>query len=260
MLMMTLLAGAATGIVLGLFGSGGSIVTVPALLYLLHVEPKQAIAMSLGIVAVTAAISALDNWHRGNVDVRVAFVFGLFGILGTFIGTRLGVHMPASLQLGMFSAVMLIAAWRMLRRKKRQPLQSAADDSTPLDVEEARIKAHLGQIALLGMGVGVLTGLVGGGGGFLIVPALVLVSGIPMKTAIGTSLVIVAANASTGFAGYLGIVSMDWSTMATFSAVTVASSFIGTRMSHRLSHAVLRRSFAVFLIFVAVYMITKSVF
>ena len=263
MILIAIFAGAATGIVLGLLGSGGSIIAVPALLYLLHVEPKQAIAMSLGIVAITATISAWDNWRRGNVDVRVAAVFGLFGVVGTFGGTRLGVHTPVALQLGLFALVMLAAAWRMLKTKKQLVLQTAqlAGAGGPsIDIAESEnLKAHLAQIALLGIGVGALTGLVGVGGGFLIVPALVLLSGIPMKTAIGTSLAIVAANSSTGFAGYIGAVPVDWTMMASFAAVTVTGSFAGTRLAHRFSQETLKRSFGVFLIFVATYILIKSV-
>ncbi len=265
MIIIALFAGAATGIVLGLLGSGGSIIAVPALLYLLHVEPKQAIAMSLGIVAITATIAALDNWRRGNVDVRVAAMFGLFGVVGTFSGTRLGVHTPVALQLGLFALVMLAAAWRMLKTKKQQQVvqtaQLAGAGGPAISIGESEtIKAHLGQIALLGVGVGALTGLVGVGGGFLIVPALVLLSGIPMKTAIGTSLAIVAANSSTGFAGYLGVVPVDWTMMTSFTAVTVTGSFAGTRLAHRFSQETLKRAFGVFLVIVATYILLKSVF
>ncbi len=263
MILLAMLSGAATGIVLGLLGSGGSIIAVPALLYLLHVEPKQAIAMSLGIVAITATIAAWDNWRRGNVDIGVAAVFGLFGAAGTFGGTRLGVHTPVTFQLGLFALVMLAAAWRMLKTKKQPVVQAAqlavAGGPAVSFAETGKLKGRMGQIALLGIGVGALTGLVGVGGGFLIVPALVLLSGIPMKIAVGTSLAIVAANASTGFAGYLGAVPVDWTMMASFTAVTVAGSFAGTRLAHRFSQETLKRSFGVFLIFVATYIMIKSV-
>jgi len=264
MIIIAIFAGAVNGIVLGLLGSGGSIVSMPSLLYLLHVEPKQAIAMSLGIVAVTASISALDNWRRGNVDVRVAAMFGLFGVIGAFCGTRLGVHTPVALQLGLFALVMLAAAWRMLRTKKQQqPVQSVqrtGGSGPAISIAENEIiKAHMGQIALLGMGVGALTGLIGVGGGFLIVPSLVLISGIPMKTAIGTSLAIVAANSYTGFSGYMGVVPINWIMMTSFTAVTVAGSFAGTRIAHRFSQEKLKKIFAVFLIIVAMYILLKSV-
>ncbi|HEY6096029.1 MAG TPA: sulfite exporter TauE/SafE family protein [Gallionellaceae bacterium] len=258
MLILAILAGAATGIVLGLFGSGGSIIAMPALLYLLHVEPKSAIAMSLGIVAVTATISGWDNWRRGNVDVRVATVFGLFGVIGTYAGARAGVYTPVTAQLILFAVVMYAAAWKMLLKKPQAQL-AVADGPNVAATETEIIKAHMGHIAMHGVGVGVLTGLVGVGGGFLIVPALVLLSGIPMKLAIGTSLVIVAAKSYSGFAGYMGAVPVDWTLMSSFTLVTVAGSFIGTRIAHRFSHENLQRSFAIFLIVVATYIMIKSV-
>ncbi|MBZ0095709.1 MAG: sulfite exporter TauE/SafE family protein [Sulfuricella sp.] len=258
MIFLVILSGAITGIVLGLFGSGGSIIAMPALMYLLNVEAKSAIAMSMGIVAVTATISGWDNWRRGNVDLKVAAMFGLFGVIGTYGGARLGVYTPVQVQLTLFALVMYAAAWKMLQIKKQPVSQLATAGGPPLSEDEA-ISAHMGHIAAHGVGVGVLTGLVGVGGGFLIVPALVLLSGIPMKIAIGTSLVIVAAKSYSGFAGYVAAVPVDWSIMASFTAVTVAGSFVGTRIAHRFSQETLKRSFGVFLVFVASYILLKSV-
>lgn len=256
MIFMAIISGAITGIVLGLFGSGGSIIAMPALMYLLNVEAKSAIAMSMGIVAVTATISGWDNWRRGNVDIKVAAMFGLFGVIGTYGGARLGVYTPVQIQLTLFALVMYAAAWKMLQRKKQPIAQLATAGGPPLSEDEV-ISTHMGHIAAHGIGVGVLTGLVGVGGGFLIVPALVLLSGIPMKLAIGTSLVIVAAKSYSGFAGYVGAVPVDWTTMALFTSVTVAGSFIGTRIAHRFSQETLKRSFGFFLVFVASYMLLK---
>ncbi|MEW6120916.1 MAG: sulfite exporter TauE/SafE family protein [Pseudomonadota bacterium] len=260
-----ILAGLATGVVLGLFGSGGSIIALPALLYLLHVEPKSAIAMSLGIVAITATLSALDNWRRGLMDVRVAFVFGLFGVAGTFAGARLGLLTPVVLQLGLFALVMYAAAWRMLK-PARVATPSAGtgvvgggDGAAALGGCRDFFSPCMGHIALHGIGVGVLTGLVGVGGGFLIVPALVLLSGIPMKTAVGTSLAIVAAKSYAGFAGYMGGVPIDWAVMGSFTAVTVIGSFIGARFSTRISQEALKKAFAWFLVVVASYILFNSV-
>jgi len=258
MIIIAIFAGAITGIVLGLFGSGGSIIAMPALMYLLNVEAKSAIAMSMGIVAVTATISGWDNWRRGNVDLKVAAMFGLFGVIGTYGGARLGVYTPVQVQLTLFALVMYAAAWKMLQSKKQPVRQLATAGGPPLSEDEV-ISAHMGHIAAHGVGVGVLTGLVGVGGGFLIVPALVLLSGIPMKVAIGTSLVIVAAKSYAGFAGYVAAVPVDWSIMASFTAVTVAGSFAGTRLAHRFSQETLKRSFGVFLILVATYILLKSV-
>jgi uncharacterized protein len=264
MVLLAILAGAATGIVLGLFGSGGSIIALPALMYLLQVEPKSAIAMSLGVVAVTATVSGLDKWRRGLVDVRVAMVFGLFGVAGTFAGARLGLLTPVVVQLGLFALVMYAAAWRMLRPAASQPARAAAvvpvgGGAAVLGGCRDFFSPCMGHIALHGIGVGVLTGLVGVGGGFLIVPALVLLSGIPMKTAVGTSLAIVAAKSYAGFAGYMGGVPIDWSVMGGFTAVTVVGSFLGARFSNRLSQESLKKAFAWFLVVVATYILFKSV-
>ncbi len=260
MILLAILAGAATGIVLGLFGSGGSIIAMPALMVLLDVEAKSAIAMSLGIVAVTATISAWDNWRRGNVDLKISAVFGLFGVIGTYGGARLGVVTPVAVQLALFALVMYAAAWKMLQKKTAPATAArlATAGGPPLDEDEA-ISAHLGHIAAHGIGVGVLTGLVGVGGGFLIVPALVLLSGIPMKMAVGTSLAIVAAKSYAGFAGYVGAVPVDWGLMASFTAVTVIGSFAGTRLAHRFSQEALKRAFGFFLVLVATYLLLKSV-
>ena len=267
--MLAILAGTVTGIVLGLFGSGGSIIATPALLYLLDVAPKSAIAMSLGIVAVTATIAALDNWRRGNVDVTVAAVFGLFGVMGTFAGARLGLLTPVVIQLGLFALVMYAAAWRMLKPARLSPGPAVAASADTVVVTGGGTAAFggcedffspcMGRIALHGIGVGVLTGLVGVGGGFLIVPALVLLSGIPMKRAVGTSLAIVAAKSYAGFAGYMGGVQIDYALMGAFTAVTVAGSFAGTRLAGYVSQATLKKTFAWFLVLVASYILVKSV-
>ena len=260
----SILAGLATGIVLGLFGSGGSIIALPALMYLLHVEPKSAIAMSLGVVAVTATVSGLDSWRRGLVDVRVALVFGLFGVVGTFAGARLGLLTPVVVQLGLFALVMYAAAWRMLRPMAPKPagtggVVAVGGGAAALGGCQAFYSPCMAHIALHGTGVGVLTGLVGVGGGFLIVPALVLLSGNPMKTAVGTSLAIVAAKSYAGFIGYMGGVPIDWAVMGGFTAVTVAGSFIGAHFSGRLSQDMLKKAFAWFLVVVATYILFKSV-
>lgn len=265
----SILAGLATGMVLGLFGSGGSIIALPALLFLLHVAPKSAIAMSLGVVGVTATLTALSHWRRGNVIVPVAMVFGTFGMMGTFAGARLGLQTPVVIQLGLFALVMYAAAWRMLKPAQLNPagaMVAAAGGMVATGSGSAAFHAcpHvlspcMGRIALHGVGVGVLAGLVGVGGGFLIVPALVLLSGIPMKQAIGTSLAIVAAQSYAGFIGYLGGVPIDYPMMAAFTAVTVLGSFLGMRLAGHISQVALKKAFAWFLVAVASYILLKSV-
>lgn len=265
--MLAIIAGLVTGLVLGLFGSGGSIVALPALIYLLGVEPKAAIAMSLGVVAVTATLSAADHWRRGNVDGRVALVFGLFGVVGTYAGARLGVVTPVMVQLTLFALVMYAAAWRMLRPAMPKPVAATGDGGVLPNGDGTAVLGRcrdffspcMGHIALHGIGVGALTGLVGVGGGFLIVPALVLLSGLPMKLAVGTSLAIVAAKSYAGFAGYVGDVAIDWGVMAAFTVVTIIGCLAGTRLAARLSQDMLKKGFAWFLVLVASYILISSV-
>ena len=251
-----LIAGIVTGVLLGIFGSGGSIITMPALLYLLDVAPKSAIAMSLGIVAVTASLTAWQHWRRGNVNLRVTFVFGLFGVIGTYAGARLGVVTPVVVQLTVFAAVMYAAAWRMLKPAPVHKSVGAACADCPDGHCDELDYRH---IALHGIGVGVLTGVVGVGGGFLIVPALVLLSGLSMKQAVGTSLSIVAVKSFAGFAGYAGAVPIDYGLMAGFTAIAVAGSVAGSRLCHRLPADRLKKGFGGFLLLVATYILFKSV-
>jgi hypothetical protein len=260
MSILLILAGVSTGLLLGILGSGGSIITLPALMYLLDVAPKPAIAMSLGIVGVTASIATIQHWRKGNVNLPVALVFSIFGAGGTFAGAKIGIIMPELLQLGMFAAIMYMAAYRMLK-----PKPIAAEDSVPgiggggvAVLEAPLVSARLGHIAMHGIVVGVLTGMVGVGGGFLIVPALVLLSGLSMKEAVGTSLAIVTAKSFAGLAGYAGAVEIDYALMGGFTAVAVVSGIVGGAISAHIPAALLKKSFAVFLILVATYIVLKE--
>lgn len=256
MILFVLIAGLATGLLLGIMGSGGAIVTVPALIYLLHVEPKSAIAMSLGIIGITATIAAIQAWRQGNVNLRVTLTFGIFGALGTFAGARLGVVLPVVVQLTLFALVMYAAAWRMLNA---QPPRRSAGALAVGECESGDCTnfPYL-HIARHGTLVGMLAGVVGVGGGFLIVPALVLLSGLSMKRAVGTSLSIVAFQSTAGFAGYAGAVPIDYPLLAGFTAVAVAASFLGAHIGRRLDQQRLKRGFGVFLILVATYILFKS--
>jgi len=250
-----LISGLITGLLLGVFGSGGSIITTPALLYLLDVEAKSAIAMSLGIVAVTATITALQHWRWGNVNLKITAVFGVFGVIGTYGGALLGVITPIAVQLTIFALVMYAAAYKMLKPKHKSV--GAATVADCLDGNSNELQYT--HIAIHGIAVGVLTGVVGVGGGFLIVPALVLLSGLPMKQAVGTSLSIVALKSFAGFAGYAGAVEINYSLMASFTGVAIVGSVIGSLISNRLPAGLLQRGFGTFLVFVASYILFKSV-
>ncbi|MCK5336496.1 MAG: sulfite exporter TauE/SafE family protein [Gammaproteobacteria bacterium] len=250
-----IISGLITGIVLGVFGSGGSIVTTPALLYMLNVEPKAAIAMSLGIVGITATITAFQHWRLGNVNLKITAVFGLFGVIGTYAGARIGVFTPVVIQLGVFALVMYAAAWKMLKSEPgHKSLGSAAAECL-----DGNCDLQYMHIAFHGIAVGVLTGIVGVGGGFLIIPSLVLLSGLSMKHAIGTSLSIVAIKSFAGFAGYVGAIEIDYQLMAGFSVIAIAGSVAGSMISQKISGEKLKKGFGTFLMLVASYIILKSV-
>ena len=245
MTVVEVLAGMVTGLLLGLLGSGGSIVTLPALIYLAGVDVKPAMAMTFGIVAITAAFATIQHGWKGRVKLQVAAVFGLTGMAGTYLGARMGVWMPDTLQMIMFASTMLIAAWRMCAS---QPLRQVAMGPT-LDSDQASFR--LAHLAVHGVAVGVLTGMVGVGGGFLIVPALVLLSGLSIRDAVGTSLVVVALKSVAGFAGYVGEVDIDYSMMLGFSLVAIIGSLAGAVLSNRISGERLKTVFGIFLVFMA---------
>jgi len=255
MSIFVIFAGLITGMLLGVFGSGGSIITTPALLYLLNVEAKSAIAMSLGIVAVTATITALQHWRKGNVNLKITAVFGLFGIIGTFAGAKLGVITPVVIQLSVFALVMYAAAWKMLKpAPQHQSLGAACVECVDGFCDDLDYR----EIALHGIAVGILTGVVGVGGGFLIVPALVIFSGLPMKQAVGTSLGIVALKSFAGFAGYAGAVAIDYTLMAVFTGIAIAGSVVGSMLAQHLPAAQLKQGFGGFLVLVASYILIKQ--
>ena len=247
-----LLAGTLTGLLLGMLGSGGSIVTLPLLVYLAGVDVKPAMAMTFGIVAITAAFATLQHGRKGRVNVKVAAVFGLTGMAGTFAGARLGVWMPDALQMGMFATIMLLAAWRMFGNT---PVPVAAGGPA---MPRERTVFGLPPVAVHGLTVGVLTGMVGVGGGFLIVPALVLMSGLSIRDAVGTSLLVVAMKSIAGFAGYLGQVEIDYGVILGFACAAIVGSVAGAWLSGRISPRKLNVIFCAFLICMAGAILLES--
>lgn len=259
MLTLGLMLAALVGLSLGLLGGGGSILTVPILVYVLGYGAKEAIAMSLAVVGTTSLVGAAGHWRAGNVRPRMAFLFGAIAMAGSFLGSRLSAYFSDGAQLTLFAVVMLLAAGFMFRdrREARSPARVAAGGGGgPVFTAGPAVGDAIAQerrlpllpIALSGVAVGVLTGLVGVGGGFLIVPALVLLARIPMKEAVGTSLLIISLNSVTGFAGYLGRVEVAWGFMALFTAIAVAGIVVGTRLVRYVPQGALRRGFALFLV------------
>ena len=235
------------GLSLGLMGGGGSILTVPVFVYVLGFAAKPAIAMSLPVVGATSLVGALGHWRAGNVAWRVGLLFGAVAMVGAFAGARLSVLLPGAVQLTLLAVVMLAAAISMLR--SRATATETSDGDRPLPA---------GRLAIVGFFVGVLTGVVGIGGGFLIVPALVLLGRVPMKQAIGTSLFVIAMNSASGFAGYAGTVDVRWSFVAAFTGVAMAGILAGTWLVRFVSAAALKRGFAVFLLVISVLILYQN--
>ena len=252
---MTLLgAGLAllVGFVLGLLGGGGSVLTVPILIYALHVPVKPAIATSLCVVGLVAFIGFLSHLRQKTVATRVAFAFGPPAVVAAFIGAKIAKHVPPTAQLILFAVVGLAGSVFMLRGTFRK--------STETVTEQYEFRADRRTLVLLvlqGFGVGLLTGLIGVGGGFLIVPALVLVAKLPMRLAIGTSLLVISMNALSGFAGNIGSVPIDWTLITWFTAVAAIGSIVGTALSGRVPQRRLKQIFGVLLIGVSLYVLYR---
>jgi hypothetical protein len=250
---MAYIFAALIGISLGVLGGGGSILTVPVLVYLLGFEAKLSIALSLAIVGLTSLVGVGSHFKKGNVDLKIALVFGPVAMVGTFAGAKLSVFFSGTLQLLFFAVIMLLAAVMMLRKSS-----SSSSQATPETTAPAKKSRHF-LIALEGLFVGLVTGIVGVGGGFMIVPALVLFGGLEMRRAVGTSLLIIAAKSFAGFAGYFGQVEIPWSFLLQFSAVSSLGIFVGTALSQRLPQNTLRKIFAIFLILMSLFILYKNI-
>jgi uncharacterized membrane protein YfcA len=232
------------GVVLGMLGGGGAILTVPLLVYVAHVDAKAAIAMSLFVVGATSVVGAALHARGGRVQYRVGALFGGAAMAGAYGGGSLAQFVPANVLLVAFAAVMLLTATAMLRGRKE-----TAGGGRPLAV---------GRVLLLGAGVGVVSGLVGAGGGFLIVPALTLFGGLAMKDAVGTSLFIIALQSFAGFAGHVTHTELDWSLAGTVTGATVLGALAGTFAGTRVSPQVLRRGFAWLVLAMGQFMVSRQ--
>jgi len=242
--------GSLIGFSLGALGAGGSILTVPILVYAMGVPVQGATGTSLAIVGLNAATGALDYIRRGKSLLRTGVAFGVSGVLGAFAGVWLNHQLRAELVMILFSILMLAAAVSMLRRR--------AGGSSAVSFEERYPPAGWARLALVGLGVGFLTGFFGVGGGFLIVPALVVVLGLPMHLAVGTSLIAISLNAAWGLIGNFRMGTLDWTLTALFAIGGVAGVLAGSKSSGRLPDRALRRAFAVLIVGVAVYTFGRS--
>ena len=233
------------GVSLGLLGGGGSILTVPILSYVAGMATKEAIAASLFVVAVTSSVAVVAHARAGRVRWRTGLIFGAAGMVGAYGGGFLAGYIPGRVLMVMFGLMMAATAVAMLRKPRTV--------APPVARELPVIK-----VILEGIVVGVVTGLVGAGGGFLVVPALVLLGGLSMQTAVGTSLLVIAMKSFAGFAGHLQHVDIDWRITLGATGAAVVGSFVGGSLSGRIPPAILRRGFGVFIIAMAVFVLAKE--
>lgn len=252
----------AIGVVLGLVGGGGSILTVPVLVYVLTIEPVLATAYSLFIVGVVSAVGAVRYWRKDLVDFRTGIIFALPAFLAVYATRRFLIPaIPETIItvcstvitrdmaiMLLFALVMLVASISMVRSKR-----SVAS-------ENGQRTYNYPMIVLEGTLVGVLTGIVGAGGGFLIIPALVLLARLPMKLAVGTSLLIIAFKSLIGFLGDLHGQNMDWPFLLSFTAISVAGIFLGTRLGTAIKGDTLKKGFGYFILLMGFYIIWKELF
>lgn len=241
------------GLLLGLLGGGGSILTVPMLVYVLQVAPKTAIATSFVVVGVSSLMALIPHARRGHVCWKSAVVFGIAGMGGAFGGGRLAGHISGDWLMVLFGLVTLTTGLAMMFKK------AAAEPAHSLQpLPMCPLRTPVSRLLFDGALVGGLTGLVGVGGGFLIVPALTLWVGLPMPAAIGTSLLVIVMNAMAGFTGYINHAELDLALTAVVTAGAVAGSGLGAWLSNFLSAAVLRRGFGWFVVLVALYVLSQA--
>ncbi|GAC1310115.1 MAG: sulfite exporter TauE/SafE family protein [Mucilaginibacter sp.] len=257
------LAAAFIGISLGLIGGGGSIMTVPVLVFLFGISPILSTSYSLFIVGSTSLVGAFNNYRKGLVSIKTALLFGISSITTVFLTRKFII--PAIpkhilyigsfdlteniLTMLLFAVLMVAAATAMINSSRK---------AEPEVIENKKIE--LGQLLLYGIAIGIATGLLGAGGGFLLIPTLVLLVGLPMKQAVGTSLLIIALNSLIGFTGDLGHFVMDWIFLAKITAIAIAGIFIGGFIGKRINGAGLKKGFGWFVLAMGIYIISKELF
>ena len=252
------------GLVLGLIGGGGSILTVPILVYLIGLNPIVATAYSLFVLGVTSCIGTFQNIKKGRVDFKTAIIFSIPAFIAVFLTRRFLVPMIPTEVFSVgeftvtnnifimvfFAIIMLLASISMIRNRKDKVEESSHQN----------IQFNYPLIALEGIGVGILTGIVGAGGGFLIIPALVILAKLPMKTAVGTSLLIIAIKSLIGFLGDIANLEIDWNFLLIFTFLSIVGIIIGVWLSKFISGKKLKRGFGYFTLFMAIYIIYKELF
>lgn len=235
------------GIALGLLGGGGSILTVPLLAYVAGMEAEQAIATSLLVVGVTSAIGAISHARAGRVQWRTGLIFGAAGMAGAYTGGLLARFLPGTVLLIGFAVMMIATAVAMLCGRRN------------VDPPAGGHRLPVPKILALGLAVGLVTGLVGAGGGFVVVPALALTGGLPMPVAVGTSLIVIAMNSFAGLGGHLSSVQVDWPVALAVTAAAVVGVLIGTRLTSKVNPDALRKAFGWFVLAMSSVILAEEV-
>jgi Predicted permeases len=241
------IAGLATGTLLGLLGGGGTIIAVPILVYVLGLEAKTAVGTSLIIVGLASLLAAWSHYRHHSVIVSTALIFGATGALGSFAGAKIAQVIPDAAQLSLFAIVMALVALLMLRHKR--PTELTSNDT----------KLALPVVLASGIGAGVLTGLIGVGGGFIIVPVLTILLRMPIRKAIGTSLLVIGINSMVGAISYASRLSLNFSILP-FAVGTLAAAPLAGRIAQYLPQEKLKFTFAVSLLILSAWMLTKQIF
>lgn len=249
------------GLSLGALGGGGSILAVPALVYAAGQSPKEATTTSLVLVAMSALLGIVPHWRAGRVRFAPGLLFGLAGVGGSLLGSHWNRSVDQDVLLLAFSGLMLVAAWAMWRRNR-----PVAPTSAPRSVGAAAVtvtQVHLDpatvvKVLLAGSGVGLLTGFFGVGGGFVIVPALVLALRFSMAEAVGTSLLVITINAAIALSSRLDAGAIDWGTVIPFTVASLGGVLAGGRLAGKVDSSVLQRWFVWLLVAVAIYTATRS--
>lgn len=247
MLALTIGLAVIVGISLGLLGGGGSILTVPLLAYVAGLDAQHAITTSLLVVGVTSAVAALNHARAGRVRWRVALAFGVTAMTGAYSGGLLARFIPGTVLLIAFAVIMIVAGAAMLRGRKDTAIAESIGG------------LPLAKVTLLGIVVGLISGLVGAGGGFLLVPALALLAGLPMPVAVGTSLVVISMQSFAGFAGHLSVGQIDWRLAGLVTAAAVIGALIGGRLVARINATMLRTLFGWFVLMMASVIVAQEV-
>lgn len=243
-IVISLILAVIVGVTIGLFGGGGAILTLPILTYVAGFETAQAIAMSLFIVGTTSFISAVRHAFHSRVQWKIGTIFAVGSMVGSFFGGKLSGYLPGILLMAIFGAVMLAAGIGMMRGRKG-------------DTVELRPKVWL--VVVLGTLIGVIAGLVGAGGGFLIVPALALVGGLGMNFAVATSVYIIALQSAAGLLGHLGQTEIPWVFTLVFTGLSIVGSMIGASFIGKVPERKLKRGFGVFVLAMAVFVLGEQI-